>query len=211
MPQTITAKPISARTKGELKDLRKSGWVPASIQHQGEETEHFQVERRLVDEFIHRHGVSAMMEPIIEPGGKRLTMQIHDVQRHPVTGKILQLTFQKVLRGEKVKAHVLVRLIGTPEPVRDQIAIVQQPLEHVDIECEPHNRPEHLDIDISGLDFHHVIRVSDLPHAAGYRILTPDDAVVASLATLARRDVEEEQEAAAAVVEAEGAEEKTAT
>jgi large subunit ribosomal protein L25 len=205
MPQTITAKPILARTKGELKRLRKAGWVPASIQHRGDETAHVAVERRLLNEFIRRHGVSAMLEPVVEETGKRQTMQIHDIQRHPVTGEILQVTFQKVLRGEKVKAHVAVRLLGTPEAVQDKTAIVQQPLDHIDIECEPQDRPEHVDIDISGLDFHTVIRVSDLPHSDKYKILTAEDTVVASLMTLASRDVEEEQEAAAEEQEAEEA------
>ena len=202
MPQTMTVKPIQARTKGELKRLRKEGWVPASVQHRGEETAHVQVERRLLDEFIKRHGVSAILEPALEPEGRRQRMQIHDLQRHPVTGEILQVTFQKVLRGEKVKAHVAIRLHGTPEPVRDHTAIVQQPLDHLDVECEPQNRPEHVDIDISGLDFHSVVRVSDLPHSDRYRILTPEDTVVASLMTLASRDVEAEQEAVAEAEEA---------
>jgi hypothetical protein len=61
-----------------------------------------------------------------------------------------------------------------------------------------------VDADVSGLDFHRVIRVSDLPHSDRYRILTPEDTVVASLMTLASRDVEEEQEEAAEAA-AEGA------
>jgi large subunit ribosomal protein L25 len=203
MPQTISARPIVARSKGELKSLRKSGWVPASIQHRGDETRHVQVERRLLDEFIRKHGVSAMLEPTVE--GHRQRMQIHDIQRHPVTGEILQVTFQRIMRGEKVKAHVPIRLHGTPVPVRDHTAIVQQPLDHVDIECEPKNRPDHVDIDISGMDFHTVIRVSDLPHSEKYKILNAEDTVVASLMTLASRDVEEEQEELAAEAAAETA------
>jgi large subunit ribosomal protein L25 len=196
MPKTITAKPYEARSKGEVKRLRSSGWVPATIQHRGDETAHVTVERRLVNEFIRRHGVSAIMEPTIEATGKRQTVQIHDIQRDPVSGQILHVTFQRIMRGDKVKAHVAIRLHGTPVPVRDKTAIVQQPLDHVDVECEPKEQPEHIDIDISDMDFHSVVRVSDLPHSDRYRILTPEDTVVASLMTLASRDVEAEEEAA---------------
>jgi large subunit ribosomal protein L25 len=211
MPQTITAKPIEARTKGELKSLRKSGWVPASIQHRGDETVHVTVERRLVDEFIRRHGVSGILEPQIAATGKRQTMQIHDIQRHPVTGEILQITFQKILRGEKVKAHVPIRLHGKPAAVSDKAAMVQQPLDHIDIECQPKDQPDHFDLDISNLDFHSVLRVSDLPHSDKYRILTPEDTVVASLMTLASRDVEEEDAEKAEEAEAAEAAEATET
>jgi large subunit ribosomal protein L25 len=207
MPTSITARPILARTKGELRQLRQSGWVPASIQHRGEETIHLQVERKLVDEFIRKHGVSAILEPMVESEGRRVTVQIHDIQRDPVTGQVLQLSFQKLLRGEKMKAHVPIRLLGTPAPVEEGIGVVQQPIDHVDVECEPQNQPGHIDVDISGLDFHTVIRVSDLPHSDKYRILTSEDTVVASVTTLAARDVHaEEEEAAEAPPAAEGGE-----
>src|SRR5437660_78055 len=106
MEKDFATAPINARTKGELNQLRKSGAIPVSIQRRGEDTRHYQHDSRLLEEYIRRHGAGSLLEVKVE--GKKETVLIHGVQRHPVTHKLLQVTFQKVLRGEKIKTHVTI-------------------------------------------------------------------------------------------------------
>jgi len=184
MRQRLYAGPISARTKGERKSLRKDGFVPVSIQHRGEETLHLQEEAKPLEDFIHNHGEAELVELVIQPENTKQTVLVHTVQRDPLTQKLLQVTFQKVSRGDTIKVHMPIVLHGEPEAVRNGAAMLQRPIEVVEVHCKPANLPDHLTIDISGMEFGTPIRVSDLPQSSHYEIVTPPDTVLASLVSL---------------------------
>jgi large subunit ribosomal protein L25 len=184
MLQQLIAAPIQARTKGELKQLRKTGWIPVSIQHRGEETLHLQQEARPLNDFIHQHGEAALLDLQIQPGKKHQTVIVHDIQRDPITQRLLQVTFQKVVRGEAMKVHIPLHFVGEPQAVRDHTAIVQHSVEVVEVRCMPQNIPDHITVDISDMNFGDTIRVSDLPASDHYEILTAPDTVLASLVAL---------------------------
>src|SRR2546423_12026682 len=113
MPAQLTASPIEAKTKGELKRLRKDGYVPVSIQHRGSETVHLQQEVRPLQEFIHEHGQAAMLE--LQVGSDRRTVMIHDVYRDPISRRLTQVVFQEVVAGEHVETPLPLLLPGLPE------------------------------------------------------------------------------------------------
>ena len=201
MALQLKAALYTARTKGEVKQLRRQGFIPVSIQHKGEETLHLQQEMKPLHDFIRHHGEAALLEITLEPDNRKETVLVHDIQRDPVTSKPLHVTFQKVIRGEKIKTHVPVMLHGTPEVVSDHTAIVDQPVTHVEIRCASEDLPEHLDADISHLNFGEVVRVSDLPKNDKVEILTSPDTVLASLINIAKQTAEEEIAAATEAAE----------
>src|SRR5690348_12079057 len=184
MQRKLNATPIQARTKGELKRLRRDGFVPVSIQHRGEETRHFQEEAAPLENFIHHHGEAGLLSLVIAPENRQETVLVHDVQRDPLTRRLLHVTFQRVEKNEPIKVHVPLMVHGQPEPVFMGTAFVQQPLETVEIRCLPNNLPDHLTVDISHMMFGDVLRVADLPHSDKYEILTPEDTALISLASL---------------------------
>jgi large subunit ribosomal protein L25 len=58
-----------------------------------------------------------------------------------------------------------VKLLGVPVGVKNEGGILDQVLREVEIECLPADIPSHIDVDVSNLGMHGVIRVSDLPHS----------------------------------------------
>lgn len=197
MAQQVNAGPIQARSKGEIKRLRREGYVPISIQHRGEETIHLQGEAKPLDEFIRQYGESTFLDLVIAPHRKRQTVLIKEVQRDPISRTLLQVTFQSVVRGEPIKAHVPLVFHGEPEAVRLHTALVQHQLERLEIRCLPRNMPDHITVDISHLNFGELVRVSDLPATDRYEILTSPDTVLASLTSLAAAQAEAAAEEAA--------------
>lgn len=206
MRTILKAKPIAARTKGEVRRLRHEGYVPLTLQHRGEGNLHLQSEAKSLDDFIRHYGEAALLDVIIEPEGVRQTAVVHDVQRDPLTHRLLQVTLQKVLRDEPIKAHIPLVLRGEPEAARLHTAIVQQNLETIEVRCLPADLPDHVAADISRLEPGDVLHVSDIPVPPNGAFLTPPNTVIASLATLnAKLDQAEEQAAEATVeTEAEG-------
>lgn len=181
MRYQLKASPIEAKTKGEVRRLRSTGYVPVSIQHKGDATLHLMEESKPLQEFIHHHGQSALIELVIEPGNHKHTVMVHDIQRDPLTQNVIQVTYQKIERTDKISTHVAIQFIGEPDAVRFGTAMAQHPLESVEISCSQKYLPEHFAVDVSHLKFGEVIRVSDIPHDKHVTITTPADTVIMSL------------------------------
>jgi large subunit ribosomal protein L25 len=57
-------------------------------------------------------------------------------------------------------------------------------MREVEIECLPADIPNHIDVDVTELAMHGVLRVSDLPHSDKVKYLTNEDATVAHVVTI---------------------------
>jgi large subunit ribosomal protein L25 len=57
-------------------------------------------------------------------------------------------------------------------------------LREVEVECLPADIPSHIDVDVSELGMHHVVRVSGLPHSEKVKYLTAEDATVAHVVSI---------------------------
>jgi large subunit ribosomal protein L25 len=197
----LHASPIEAKTKGEIRRLRNTGYVPVSVQHRGDATLHLMSETKQVQEFIQRHGQSTLIELIIAPGKERHNVMVHDVQRDPLTQKVIQVTYQKIEHTDKIHTHVAINFAGEPEAVRFGTAMAQHALESVEIQCSQKYLPDHFTVDVSHLQFGEVIRVSDIPHDSHVTITTPADTVLMSLKGVTTSTAPETTEATEAVPE----------
>ena len=94
-----------------------------------------------------------------------------------------------------------VKLLGMPIGVKTEGGILDQVLREVEVECLPADIPGHIDVDVSELGMHQVVRVSGLPHSDKIKYLTPEDATVAHVVQIREEVVAapETAEAAAAV------------
>jgi large subunit ribosomal protein L25 len=95
---------------------------------------------------------------------------------------------------------VPIQLVGIPVGVKSQGGILEHVLREVEVECLPSDIPGHLDVDVSGLELHGSIHVSDLPHSGKLKYLGEEDATVAHVTAI--KEVVE-PEAVAAVAEPE--------
>jgi len=97
--------------------------------------------------------------------------------------------------------------MGVPVGVKVAGGILDQVMREVEIECLPADIPNHIDVDVTGLDMHGVLRVSDLPHSDKIKYLNAEDATVAHVVAI-REEVAPtpaEGEAAAAATPEAGA------
>jgi large subunit ribosomal protein L25 len=183
MASQFTLSPIAAKTKGAVKQLRRTGFVPVSVQHKGMPTAHYQLEAKALDEFIRRHGEASFIDLMTVPDNVHQRAIVCGIQRDPLTQKLLQVTFQQVRSDDRVKTHIPLRFLGEPEEVRLGEYITQHALDSLEIECAADSLPAHIDVDISGLQPGHPIRVSDLPDHPQYRVIASPDTTLASLSS----------------------------
>jgi large subunit ribosomal protein L25 len=102
-----------------------------------------------------------------------------------------------------MRVSVPVQLVGIPVGVKTQGGLIEHVLREVEIECLPGDIPDHINVDVSNLELHGVIHISDLPHSGKLKFLGEETATVAHVTII-------KEEAPAEVAEAAPAEPEVA-
>jgi large subunit ribosomal protein L25 len=72
-------------------------------------------------------------------------------------------------------------LTGEPLGVREKQGVLEQVIREIEIRCEPREIPDTFDVDVSNLDVHETLHVSDIKVAEGVEILTDAEQVIATV------------------------------
>ena len=130
-------------------------------------------------------------------GGQTAKTLIREIQRHPIKRQILHVDFQALVAGEKVTVNIPIVLNGIPEGVRLEGGVLDQTLRELEIEVDPSDIPDHVEIDVTNMVIGDSLHVSDIKLPAGVKVLDDPETSVAVLA--APRAVIEEAPAVEAV------------
>ena len=194
--QVLNAFPRPETTKGELNKFRAQGRIPAVIYGGGDVATHVFLDEK---EFLKvAAGISESTILGIDVNGKRIRAFVKARQRNSLTTKIIHIDFLEVVSGRLIRARVPLHLIGVPIGVREG-GILENPAHEIEVECDPDNLPERIDIDVAGLQANHSIHVREIPLIDKVKVLSSPELVVA-VVKFAKEEVVVE-----AAVPAEGA------
>jgi large subunit ribosomal protein L25 len=195
----LTATPRSETGKGVARKLRQSGQIPGIIYGHAREPQALTINTRDFEKLLeHISAESTVIELAL--GGRTSRTLIREIQRHPFRREYLHVDFQELVAGETVSVRIPIVLVGVPEGVRLEGGVMDQTLRDLEIEVDPVNMPNHLDVDVNNLKIGESIHVSDLTLPPGVTALAEGDTTIVVVS--APRAVVEE----AAAVPAEGAE-----
>ncbi|HWR15851.1 MAG TPA: 50S ribosomal protein L25 [Terriglobales bacterium] len=168
-----------SRGKNEARRLRKSGSIPAVVYGAGKAPLSVAVDPKQVFRILKSDsGHNTIFD--LELEGEKTKAMIVDWQTEPIKGSLLHIDLKRIAMDQKLKVTVPVVLKGDPIGVKTQGGILEQVLREVEVECLPSDIPPHIDVDVSHLEFGHVLRVSELPHGEGkLKFLTDEDQPVA--------------------------------
>lgn len=130
-------------------------------------------------------------------------VMIRELQRDPVTDRIIHVDFVRVDLMKEVTVNVPVRLLGIPVGVKVEGGLLEFVTRAVEVQCLPGDIPEHLDVDISELHVNQNVHVSALTSGEKVRILTDPELIVAVVALPKAEEAPAEEVAAAATTEPE--------
>lgn len=186
--------------KGAARTLRSQGQVPAVIYGHGRDPQPLALNARDLDKMLsHIQAESTVIE--VSVGGQTAKTLIREIQRHPIKRQILHVDFQALVAGEKVTVSIPIVLVGIPEGVRLEGGVLDQTLRELEIEVDPSNIPDRVELDITSMVIGDSKHVSDLSVPAGVEVLDDPETSVAVLA--APRAVIEEVAPVAEAVEGE--------
>lgn len=180
--QTITVRSReTGAPAGDLSKSRTSGDLPAVLSRAGKESMVLSISTDELAKAVRRSGVGGIME-LVEDGGSKHLGMLKELQWHPVTRKLQHASFQEVSRNQVVHTSVPLIYVGEPAALADKSGQLIKNQETVEIQAKVSNLPDHLTLDISGMQIGDVITYGDIPLPDGCEAFHPDT-VVCSLTT----------------------------
>jgi large subunit ribosomal protein L25 len=182
--------------KSDAQKVRDEGMVPCVL-YGGEQQVHFIAPMILFREVVftnEAHFVHLNIE------GEECQAILQEVQFHPVSEIMLHADFLRISGDRKIKMQIPVRLVGQAPGVSKGGTLVRKRAA-LKIFALPNHMPDHIDVDVSELDFHHAIKVSDMKRD-NLEFLDPKAAAIAAVEVPRAAKMAAEDAAAAAAAAA---------
>src|SRR5215217_8598551 len=194
----LQAKEREERGKNAARRPRASGMIPAVLYGDGDgRSTALAVPDKVVDYTLHHLGDNALYD--IDLGSGAATARIVDVQRDPVSGRLIHVDFAPVDMLERIEVTVPLHVVGEA-PGTEEGGVLQQVAYEVQIETLPGDIPQELTLDISSLGMNENLTLADLRLPDGITLIS-DPEEVAAIVTAPTEITEEELEAAGVVEE----------
>jgi len=178
---TIRAKPREGRGKNDARRVRREGMVPVTVYGGGAETIAAVAPLRDLAAILRSEAGRNTIFTINVEGLGASEVMFHDRQIDPVRGRLIHADLTRLVKGQKIEVTVPLHLTGEPIGVSEHQGVLEQIIREIEIRCEPREIPDVINIDVSNLDVHDVLHVSDIPVGANIEILNPPDVVIATV------------------------------
>lgn len=183
-----------ARGSNDARRLRAEGKIPVSVYGGGKDTVAAIANISDLAAILRSDsGVNTVFSMDIDGLGETDVI-FHDRQIHPVKGTLMHADLRRIAKGEKIEVTVPLNLVGEPEALSTEGAVLNQNLRELKIFCTPGNIPTSIDVDITGLTQDHSIHVSDIKVEEGVEIHEEPETVVASISIVKEEVLEPETE-----------------
>jgi large subunit ribosomal protein L25 len=183
--EVVVAKPREGKfNKNAARRVRVAGQIPAVIYGAGEPAVAVAVDPKQILRILHSESGHNTIFDLEVAGSSKTKAMIVDWQFEPIKSSLIHIDLKRIALDKVIRVSVPVQLQGVPTGVKNQGGILDQVLREVEVECLPNDIPSHIDVDVTGLAIHGVVRVADLPHGEKLKYITDDDATVAHVVAI---------------------------
>jgi large subunit ribosomal protein L25 len=175
--------PIEQRSKTGTtgaQALRREGKIPGVLYGHGSEPLHVAFEAKIFDDLMHHGGRSGVLTLMLN-GKKADTALVRDVQRNPVSRKIVHVDLQRVTAHEAVRTTIPLVTVGTPRGVREFGGVMDVIVHEIEVEGPVDELPDHFEVDVSDLGIHQHVNTSDIKLPPSFKLLEAPDMIVVSV------------------------------
>lgn len=109
---------------------------------------------------------------IIELEGKKESVILKDLQRHPYKPLLTHADFLRVDKDHEIHVNVPLHFLNeeTAPAIKLQGGVANHQINEVEVICLPQNLPEFLEVDMTAVEMDQVVHLSDLKLPKGVRI-----------------------------------------
>ena len=172
------------QTRGDLTKLRKQSKIPAVVYGHGANNQSVVLDYRAFEKLYNSAGTSSLVDLAVEGSAKPLKVLISEVQRDPVTSKVIHVDLHQVRMDEKIRTEINLEFVGESPAVKSLGGNLVINTNTLTVECLPQDLISSISVDISQLsELDQNIHVRDLSVPVGMTVIdSPDGSVVSVLA-----------------------------
>ena len=192
--------------KNACRRIRAAGRIPANVYGLGLPPFAVAVNPRSIDDVLKMgSGRNTIFRLSLAGGKETRDVMLREMQRDPVSGKLIHVDFARVDLSKPITVSVPVQLVGEAEGVKNEGGIMDFVQRTVEVSCLPLEIPDQVAVDVSGLHLNQNLAVKDLSFGEGITVLD-DPASIVAVVVASRAEIVEEA-APDEEAEEEGAEE----
>jgi len=177
----VQAKQRDGRGKNDARRTRRAGMVPITVYGGGAETVAAVAPLSELAAILRSDAGRNTIFTIDVEGVGASEVMFHDRQIDPVKGRLIHADLTRLVKGQKIEVTVPLHLVGEPIGVKEKQGVLEQVVREIEIRCEPREIPDSIDVDVSNLDVHDVLHVSDIPVSEAIEILMDAELVIATV------------------------------
>jgi len=148
----LKAEPRTEQGKQPAGRLRRVGSVPGVVYGAEHKPQLVQLNEHDLVQFLKGRTSEHFLLDLEVTGSKPSKALIKEIQRHPVSHRIIHVDLNAISMTRKLRIEVPVKLIGEPVGVAQQGGVVDHMMRTILVECLPSDIPEQFILDISGLN-----------------------------------------------------------
>jgi len=199
----VEVEPRTDTGKGACRRMRAAGRVPANVYGLNRSPFSLSVVPSRIEEVLRGEaGHNAMLTLSMQGGKESREVMMRELQRDPVTERLVHIDFVRVDVTQKVQVDVPLQLQGLAAGVKNEGGVLDFVHRFVQISCLPTHIPGHMDLDVSALNIGQHISAGELELGEGLELLDPPEMI---LVVVSAPRAEEEPEVAEGEEDAEAA------
>jgi large subunit ribosomal protein L25 len=168
-------------TGKQVKQLRREGLLPAVLWDNDRSAQALVLDARAVQMALQGFDPSATLQVTLAIGGHDIPALVRQVERDPLTGQLLHVSFYRVRQDQPVKANVPLVFVGE-SPAVQRGGILLHPVDTIEIEALPRDLPDSIQVNLSALvEIDQSLTAGDLTMPRGVRLLTDPHTLIAKV------------------------------
>ncbi len=184
MNLALTAIKRELTTYGGLKSLREKGSIPAIVYSHGKENHLITLPAKEFSVVLTKAGSSNLIDLSIEGAKGAVPVLISEVQRDPLSNKVIHVDLHEVRMDEKLRTEIQLEFIGESPAVKSLGGNLITSIDSLNVECLPKDLVSSIQVDISVLEaLDTTLHISDLKIPAGITVLDDPSGSVVSVLT----------------------------
>lgn len=176
---TVTTRTKTGTTAAAA--VRKSGMIPGVLFGHGSAPTAIALDAKAFDELLHRGGKNHLLDITLDGGG-RDTALIRDVQRDPISRRVVHADLQRVGATEEIAASLPLVTVGVAEGVKNSGGVMDVVLHAVDVTGPANALPEHIEADVSKLAINAHLTAGDLTLPPSIRLALDPSTILIAIA-----------------------------
>lgn len=162
----------------QVRKLKKDGMIPGVLYTKGSPGKLLKLDFSTINNIIEKYGDRVVLQLNVD--NTEVPAIIKEVQRDPLSFKIIHIDFQPVSMHEVIHAEVPIVIINGDRAERSGLVINRQ-LGELEVEGEVEKIPRNITIDASKLTLGDVVKVSDLEISEELSVISSLEDIVLSV------------------------------